>query len=52
LFSRREIQILIENIFGAMNFKNIKDDYSEKFVEISGKYKVELPILTIHRQTI
>jgi hypothetical protein len=40
---RREIQISIEIIFAAINFYNIKDDYSEKFVEIlkkvqSGQY--------------
>jgi hypothetical protein len=26
----REIQIILENIFDAMNFKNINDDYSGK----------------------
>jgi hypothetical protein len=30
----REIQILSEIIFAAMNFKNIKDDYNGKFAEI------------------
>jgi hypothetical protein len=30
---RRQIQIFIENIFATINFKNIKDDYSEKIAE-------------------
>jgi hypothetical protein len=37
MFFRREIQILVENIFTAINFKKIKDDYNGKFGEISEK---------------
>jgi hypothetical protein len=39
----RDIQISIEIIFAAMNFKNIKDDYSENFAEMLEK----LLILTL-----
>jgi hypothetical protein len=37
MFFWREIQISLEIILAATNFKNIKDDYSEKFAEISEK---------------
>jgi hypothetical protein len=37
MFFRREIQILLENIFAAINFKKLKDDYSGKFAAISEK---------------
>ncbi len=42
-FYRREIQILSEIIFAAMNLKHIKDDYNGKFVEISEKWDFYLP---------
>jgi hypothetical protein len=32
---QREIQFPIEIIFAAMNFKKLKDEYSENFAEIS-----------------
>ncbi len=37
MFFWREIQIPLENIFSATNFKNIKDDYRGKITEISEK---------------
>jgi hypothetical protein len=43
-FYWREIQILLEIIFAAMNLKNIKDDYNGKFVEISEKVRLLPPI--------
>jgi hypothetical protein len=36
MFFWREIQICFL-LFAAKNFKNVKDDYSGKFVEISKK---------------
>jgi hypothetical protein len=38
MFFWREIQIPIQIIFDAKNFKNIKDDYGEKFDPISQQW--------------